>query len=86
MISVTNKAVALSEKTVMKVLINHVEKLANTAKVWGVFEGVKEMWFGYNKTQAGFYSSGGWQFASGVLLAVSMFFAGSGIGIALSIV
>ena len=87
MISVTNKAVALSEKTVMKVLINHVEKLANTARVLGVFEGVKEMWFGYNKTQAGFYSSGGWQMASGVLLGASMFSFFSGLpGLVLSVV
>lgn len=86
MIPLTNKAAVLSQKTVMKVLIHYTKSLERTAKIWGVLDGAKEAWFGYNKTQAGFYSSGGWQIASGVLLAISMGFGSSGIGIALSVV
>lgn len=86
MVAITNKATALSEKALMRVLIGSVGKIDYIAKAWGVLEGFKELTFGIVKVTRGFYSSGLWQSASGILLAASMLFNASGVGITLSIV
>ncbi|MBI0043740.1 hypothetical protein, partial [Gilliamella sp. B14448G12] len=86
MIPLTNKAAVLSQKTVMKLLISYIKNMTIMARALGAFEGIKEIYFGLNKINAGFKTSGRWQFASGAFLLVSMGFGSTGIGIALSVV
>ncbi|WP_392560325.1 toxin VasX [Orbus mooreae] len=86
MVTLTGKAAALSEKMVMRALINFAETLNIMAKLWGALEGAKEVFWGVVKINSGFKTSGWWKVASGALLVASMAFGGSGIGIALSVV
>ncbi|RKS84429.1 hypothetical protein DES39_2168 [Orbus hercynius] len=86
MVAITNKAVALSEKMVMRALMGITSKLNVIAKVWGALEGAKEIYYGSKKLISGFTRSGVWQMLAGAALGASMFTSATGWGIALSVV
>lgn len=86
MVLVTNKATALSEKALMRVLIGSAGKIDYIAKAWGTLEGLKDGFYGYTKLKRGFIRSGIWQMLSGASLALSMWTGKSKIGIVLSVI
>lgn len=85
MIGITSKAAVLSERLIMKALIGMIGKIDGVARVWGVLEGVKDMYYGIEKYNSGFGRSGAWQFVSGAFLILSSMTGGTGIGLAISI-